>query len=174
MTLKKGGWLRFSIGSLLGVGVIYAGIATFTANYAFGYDPQVGRLSTPFTWFLIHKEPFTPKLHQYVAFQPDDRHLPWFHPSSKMVKQIAGLPGDVVSLEGSKVLVNGQVVAERNPRILTKVNDKRPGYPLAFSDAVTIPQGFYLLINESKDSFDSRYWGLAAETALVGYVTPLI
>lgn len=165
---------RFVYGSIVGVLTVWGAFALFTQHYVLGYDPQQFRQSTPYSWFLVDKSHFTPARELYVAFVPDARHLPWFTARTKMVKRILGIPGDVVQARDGLILLNGVVVAKRNPRILGRIEEKRPGYPLAFAAPVVIGKDQYLLINESEDSFDGRYWGLAHRSQLAGKVSPLL
>lgn len=92
---------------------------------------------------------------------PGLRHQPFF-------KQVAGLPGDVVTVRGQSVLVNGVVMgnvraADRHRRPLTSIA------------AQVIPPGHYFMRGSSDDSFDSRYAesGLVAEEQILNVVRPL-
>lgn len=65
-------------------------------------------------------------------------------------KRIAGVAGDVVSVNGRDVFVNGAFVG----RAKTRAFDRRPLEPIM---ATVIPHGQLYVQGTSVDSFDSRY-----------------
>ena len=95
------------------------------------------------------------------ASYPGLRAQPFF-------KQVRGLPGDVVTVEGRAVAVNGEVVGLAK----THAFDKRPLEPMA---ATVIPPGHYYVQGTGHDSFDSRYRssGLVRADQVIATVVPL-
>ena len=95
------------------------------------------------------------------ASYPGLRAQPFF-------KQVRGLPGDVVTVEGRAVAVNGEVVGLAK----THAFDKRPLEPMA---ATVIPPGHYYVQGTGPDSFDSRYRssGLVRADQVIATVVPL-
>ena len=84
-------------------------------------------------------------------------------------KRIVGVAGDVVSVEGRDVFVNGQHVG----RAKTHTFDRHPLDPIA---ATVIPPGQVYVQGSSADSFDSRYRssGLVNLADVVARVRPLL
>lgn len=114
--------------------------------------------SLPNWAFLVEAGRF-PTRGDYVIFNPgrDPLVIKYFgeHPSA-FAKIAYGIPGDVVSREGSDVLVNGHKVAHLKP--LT-----RRGDPLKAGPIGTIPKSCVFAGTDHKDGFDSRY-------AAIGFV----
>lgn len=83
-------------------------------------------------------------------------------------KVVRGLPGDVVTVSGRTVSVNGTVVGTAK----THAFDKRPLEPIA---PTVIPPGHYYVQGTGADSFDSRYRssGLVRADQVLGTVLPL-
>ena len=83
-------------------------------------------------------------------------------------KQIAGLPGDRVSVVGRQVFVNSKDVGFAKACTF----DRRPLAPII---ATVIPAGYYYVQGTHPDSFDSRYRasGLVRADQVIGKVTPL-
>lgn len=83
-------------------------------------------------------------------------------------KQVRGLPGDVVTVEGRAVAVNGELVGLAK----THTHDRRPLEPI---EATVIPPGHYFVQGTGPDSFDSRYRssGLVHADQVIATVVPL-
>ena len=95
------------------------------------------------------------------ANHPGLRGQPFF-------KIVRGLPGDLVTVEGQAVFVNGELVGV----VKTRTHDRRPLLPI---EPTVIPAGHYYVQGTSADSFDSRYLssGLVRADRMVGNVVPL-
>lgn len=83
-------------------------------------------------------------------------------------KIVRGLPGDVVTVAGRRVAINGEEVGAAKERAY----DQSPLAPIA---PTVIPPGHYYVQGISPDSFDSRYRdsGLVRAEQVVGVVVPL-
>ena len=83
-------------------------------------------------------------------------------------KRILGLPGDVVTVQGRAVAVNGEPVGLAK----THAFDRRPLEPMV---ATVIPPGHYYVQGTNVDSFDSRYRssGLVRADQVIATVVPL-
>ena len=83
-------------------------------------------------------------------------------------KIVRGVPGDVVTVTGRQVAVNGQPVGMAK----TQAYDHRPLAPIA---PTVIPPGHYYVQGTHPDSFDSRYQasGLVRAEQVIGVVVPL-
>lgn len=70
-----------------------------------------------------------------------------------LIKQIAAMPGDQVSADGIRDMeVNGKALEGSRADPLTRLP------PWKWEG--TIPEGRFLLLGKTRDSFDSRYFGL--------------
>lgn len=83
-------------------------------------------------------------------------------------KRVRGLPGDVITVAGRLVYVNGEAVGFAK----THAHDR---HPLAPIQPMVIPAGHYFVQGSSADSFDSRYResGLVRADQVLGVVVPL-
>lgn len=83
-------------------------------------------------------------------------------------KIVRGLPGDVVTVTGQHVAINGEDVGMAK----TQAFDHRPLTPII---PTVIPFGYYYVQGTSPDSFDSRYRdsGLVRAEQVIGVVVPL-
>lgn len=108
-----------------------------------------------------------------LAHPPDDAralaaergYLPSHVP---LVKRVAALPGDEICASGSTVLINGRQVAERLAR-------DGQGRPLpGWEGCRTLDdREVFLLMEGLSGSFDGRYFGPTAITAILGKLVPL-
>lgn len=83
-------------------------------------------------------------------------------------KRVTGLPGDVVTVSGRAVFVNGQPVGSAR----THTRERQPLTAIA---PQVIPAGHYYVQGSSPDSFDSRYResGLVRAEQVLGVVVPI-
>jgi conjugal transfer pilin signal peptidase TrbI len=147
------------------------------------------------TRVFIHHTPVLPVLFNWTASLPyrivlvDHRHAPLVrgdlivyafdgeaaerdYPGLKrqpFFKRIVGVAGDVVTVDGRDVFINGLPVG----RAKTHTFDRRPLEPIA---PTVIPPGHVYVQGTSADSFDSRYRssGLVSMTDVVARVRPLL
>ncbi len=85
-----------------------------------------------------------------------------------MLKRVLALPGQIVCRDGPTITVDGVEVGE------ARQHDGR-GRPLpAWRGCLTILPGEIFLMNwQSADSFDSRYFGPIASSAILGRAVPV-
>ncbi|MDO8775233.1 MAG: conjugative transfer signal peptidase TraF [Burkholderiaceae bacterium] len=126
--------------------------------------------SLPYRVALVRHTPHAIERGDYIVFAfagEAQASYPGLH-GQPFFKQVRGLPGDVVTVEGRAVAVNGEVVG------LAKAHafDKRPLEPIA---ATVIPPGHYYVQGTGPDSFDSRYRssGLVRADQVIATVVPL-
>lgn len=104
-------------------------------------------------------------------------------PSVNYIKRVVGLPGDEISYERHRLVINGvQVNLEEHPdatamdpRFVEQLGDRRHEILIANSaylvrDGVyRVPEGHYFVMGDNRDnSRDSRFIGAIPETHLVG------
>lgn len=86
------------------------------------------------------------------------RNLPGIFDGVKaniIMKRVAGIPGDKISVNGTNVTVNGEVVAVGLPLAEIFYHKK----PEDFWRDEVIPEGKILMIADHPLSNDGRYWG---------------
>jgi conjugal transfer pilin signal peptidase TrbI len=98
-----------------------------------------------------------------VVFAAGLRMQPFFPPDLLVVKRLVGMPGDHVVVGTDATTVNGHVVGEGLDIAATL---KRP--PEEFHADITVPEGTYFILGDTRDSYDSRYWGPLPAEALRG------
>ncbi|WP_246039127.1 signal peptidase I [Dictyobacter alpinus] len=85
------------------------------------------------------------------------------NPTQDYIKRIVGLPGDVVTIQDTKVTVNNQQLTE------TYVDPQRQGNPYAPINRMIIPQGAYFVLGDNRNgSSDSRDWGCVPQPNVIG------
>jgi len=141
----------------------------FVKKYAYGL-----RLPVSETKILATGEP---ERGDVVVFRlPDD-------PSINYIKRVVGLPGDELSYERHRLVINGEQVdlqqhpdaTVSEPRFLERLGEKEHEILIANSGYVVrdgiyrVPQGHYFVMGDNRDnSRDSRFIGAIPETHLVG------
>jgi conjugal transfer pilin signal peptidase TrbI len=142
-------------------GIVYVAAlfaaAWFHANCAIALNASP---SLPHRVFLIHKGA-PPQRDAYVAFR-------WhgggpYATGTTFVKVIAGMPGDVVTMQDRAFHVNGTPVG------IAKTLSQQ-GEPLDPGPVGILPAGRYYVRAPHPDSLDSRYrlTGWIAETQIIG------
>ncbi|MGE4404358.1 S26 family signal peptidase [Pseudomonas sp.] len=159
-TAPTGGSLSFrkklaAVGALAVGALALQSLSSWSSSHALMINESE---SLPNWAFFVEAGRF-PERGEYVIFNPgrDALVTKYFgdHPSA-FAKIALGVPGDVVSRNGSDVLVNGHKVARLKP--LTRRGDRLEVGPVG-----TIPKGCVFAGTDHKDGFDSRY-------AAIGFV----
>lgn len=162
--------VRISIQALLLVAAAFplAGwaIGELSRHYTIGLDLQK-RTCLPWTAYLLHHEP--PALirrGELAGFYPKGKMGPSFE-GLLVIKQIAGIPGDVLLVQDDVFYVNGRRIG---PLDLSTKLGKPSGY---FDRRVLVPDGHYLFIGTLPRSYDGRYWGFVPRQDIVASASPL-
>jgi signal peptidase I len=86
-------------------------------------------------------------------------------PNTDFVKRIIGIPGDVVTIRGTTVIVDGAALNE------TYVNPLEQGAGGNPVQNLVVPPGNYFVMGDHRsNSFDSRYWGFLPRSNIIGRV----
>ena len=126
--------------------------------------------SLPYRAALLQYGPHTLQRGDFIVFAfagEAQSHYPGLR-GQPFFKIVRGVPGDVVTVTGRQVAVNGQSVGVAK----TQAYDRRPLSPIA---PTVIPPGHYYVQGTHPDSFDSRYResGLVRAEQVIGVVVPL-
>ncbi|MDN4571872.1 signal peptidase I [Pandoraea cepalis] len=134
---------------------------------SFGFDPQEERcLPDLHLALLVHHTPSTVKNGDLLFWTPRGS-LAGFK-EKFILKQVAGVPGDRVTIRGEDVQINGKTVVHGFPLAHTYRRDARE-----FERDEIIPHDKYFLIGVHPMSNDSRYWGYLDSKEVVGFAYKL-
>lgn len=85
------------------------------------------------------------------------------NPTQDYVKRVVGLPGDVISVSGTTVTVDGVVLKE------FYVDPRRQGNPYpSFTNRIIPPDDYFVLGDNRGGSSDSRDWGFVPKANVIG------
>ena len=85
----------------------------------------------------------------------------------RFIKRIAAVQGDLVCAQGRRILVNGAVVATR------RVEDSTGHRLSAWTGCKRLGPRDLLLLGDTPDSFDGRYWGIVTDDRIEGVWRPV-
>ena len=94
------------------------------------------------------------------------------------IKRVVGLPGEKISIQPPYILINGKKLTE--PLIFKKISEEMGGYLLAGrlndteSEVVLGPDEYFLMGDNSKNSFDSRFFGPVLKDKFIGRAVRII
>lgn len=84
----------------------------------------------------------------------------------KLIKRVIGLPGETIEFKDNKLYVNGKIIEES-----LSSNSLASDFKLEDLGYTTIPEGEYFLVGDNrKDSYDSRYFGTIKKEEIIGTV----
>ena len=140
------------------IGASLIALFVFTSHYKIGFNASS---SLPYHVFIIDKNNKAVEKNAYVAFR-------WhgggpYEQGINFVKQVKGVPGDVVSIQGRQFFINDVYVSTAKERATT-------GQLLNIGPTGIIPEGRFFVFAPNVDSLDSRYQitGWIAASAVVG------
>jgi signal peptidase I len=84
-------------------------------------------------------------------------------PSQDYIKRIIGLPGDVITIQDTTVIVNGKPLKE----FYVKPENQGDPYP-PFTNRVVPPDAYLVLGDNRNGSSDSRDWGCVPSKNIIG------
>jgi signal peptidase I len=84
-------------------------------------------------------------------------------PTEDFIKRVIGLPGDIITVHGKQVIVDGKTLSE------AYVDPGHQGNPFASVTNIRVPQGSYFVMGDNRSvSFDSRAWGCLPKENIIG------
>lgn len=90
----------------------------------------------------------------------------YFGKNTKLIKKIAGQPGDEFCHDGIDTIWSGQIkIAQQNIQ-------KYPSYNYESSHCFVLDQDELYVLGEHEDSFDSRYFGPIKRSQIISSVEP--
>jgi conjugative transfer signal peptidase TraF len=95
-----------------------------------------------------------------------------FSPTPHLLKRLAGVAGDRVTIDSTGVEVNGIRLANSAPCNCDGAG--RPLQPFALKDHILDPDEVLLMSDYSPASFDARYFGPLSKTSIQSVITPLL
>lgn len=115
--------------------------------------------------FMAHK----PRRGDLVVFMTDG--IASIPNDQFWVKRIAGEPGDQVRITDGKLFINQvQTSLSNNLGEITYLLPPAAGIQAAYTD-VTVPTGYYFVLGDnSTNSFDSRFWGFVPKRNIMGRI----
>lgn len=105
----------------------------------------------------------------YLLHAPDRGDIIVFiappDPSEDFVKRIIGIPGDVITINGTTIIVDGVTLQERyiDPALQGNPYDYK-----AIHDMVVPPADYFVLGDNRNGSDDSRDWGFVPRQNIIG------
>jgi conjugative transfer signal peptidase TraF len=153
-----------------------AGIGIALVLFGSFFDPEDRLIwnrtgSAPLGLYWLSSEPITKG--QWVAVSAKSASANWAQshgyvgPNWPLLKQIAGVPGDVICRNGQAILLNGE--GKASAHLFDSTGRKLPDWEGCFR--LSDEQVF--LLNAHPESLDGRYFGLTNINDLDGVAIPL-
>lgn len=135
-------------------------------RYRIFYDSQTVKCLPQYTWYLV--DTGNRRMERNALYSFRAKSLGIYPDGTNLIKVLKGLPGDAVKIFQQQVFINGMPAATGFPlAIESGIN------PEIFEKSYVIAPHRYFMLGEHFRSFDSRYWGTADETQIVGRAYPL-
>lgn len=164
-TLPNPRWrqLRWLAKVALSLALILGGSAYALERYRIGIDDQKRQCLPPYTVWLIDMHRREVARNDIVAFLATGDMQPWFGNGQIVIKRAAGIPGDVIAVTATTTTVNGHPVGAGLALAKTL---QRPSTTL--ERTLTVPSEHVWMMGDTRDSFDSRYWGPLNQDRVIG------
>jgi conjugal transfer pilin signal peptidase TrbI len=158
-------WDRFALKALLVLTAILMLIGYTCARYRIGIDDQLSQCLPPYRWYLIDTFDRDTKRDQFIAFAATEAMAPYFRHDQTIIKRVAGVPGDQVAVTAEGTVINGVLQPHSDPALAKALGLSVADFVVG---SLTIPEGFLWVMGATRDSFDSRYWGVLPESQIIG------
>lgn len=154
-------WIALAVGVASTV-AIYVGHGHSFVSVS--YDPHaINCLPEVHLALLVHHRPTKVRRGDYLFWKSASTGALSYVTENFVMKKVAGVPGDHLSIREDRIFINGRLVVEGlEDAILYRRS------PAAFQRAEVIPPGNYFVIGTARLSNDSRYWGYLAHDTIVG------
>ena len=140
-------------------------VVALLGRFQFALDPQIRSCIPNAHFMVVDRAVRTLARGQLMALTTDTAREPLIEPHALAAKFIVGLPGDHVRVTTVATFVNNVVVG------LGLADAKKAHLdPLKLVRTLVVPPGFYWVMGEAPNSYDSRYWGPVPGSDFVGDV----
>jgi conjugative transfer signal peptidase TraF len=164
-----------AIGCVMGLLILWVGLAAGlringTASFPVGFYLAIGK--SPEKGDLVFVDP--PALPLFALAKARGYLGAGFSPAgcSALIKRLAGVAGDRVTIDAAGVEVNGIRLANSVPCSCDGAG--RPLQPYMLKDHILGQDEVLLMSEHSPISFDARYFGPLRETTIKSVITPLL
>lgn len=140
-------------------------VSLFNFPYVLGVDGQKVRC-LPWSVFIVKKQP-PESIATGDLLQFRGEGIGRGFDGLLFVKMVGATPGDRVEVIKDELYVNG---VHKGRLWLIKTLDQQPG---AFDRTFTVPDGEYLMLGTTRESYDGRYWGTVKKEKIIGSAYPL-
>jgi conjugal transfer pilin signal peptidase TrbI len=163
----------FIVKAALVTAALLAGAAYFRAHYRVGIAPQASICLPGWRVFLVNLDDRTPVRGQVYAFVARGITVrldgqTFFADGTLIAKEVAGVPGDEVSVTEKRTMVNGVPKGQGLALARTLARSAE-----SFTRHERVPDGHYLFMGLTRDSYDGRYWGYVRADQVMGRATRL-
>lgn len=151
------------IKSLISFLLIFGTVNSFqSSGWYFAYEQQPYLRCLPYEISLIKKHTFLPNELErggLVAVKTD-KYQQYYKKDIKLLKSVAGVPGDVIDMTGNKLTINNKVFGT-----LMRDENFKP-----FTETIfTLKDDEFFVIGTSKTALDSRIIGPISSADIIGY-----
>ena len=150
-------WGRFALRALMVLTLLMVTGGYLCDRFRIGIDDQQARCLGSTRWYLIDTHDQRPTRGQLVAFAATDAMAPYFTPGQTVIKRVAGVPGDRVSIDAERTTINGSALPNSDPALAGTLKQPSAVY---FRQRLVVPDDQFWVMGDTRDSFDARYWGL--------------
>jgi conjugal transfer pilin signal peptidase TrbI len=152
--IARRAWGPWLVRAALALGVLAALGLYLGSRFRIGIDAQVHQCLPPYRIWLIDRHDRRPARGATFAFVAGVSMQPYFAPGQIVIKRVAGIPGDRVTVTPARTTVNG---VEVGVGLALAAQLARP--VSAFVRETTVDAASVWMMGGTPDSFDSRYWG---------------
>jgi conjugal transfer pilin signal peptidase TrbI len=125
-------------------------------RFRIGIDDQEALCLPPYRWYLIDTGDRQPQPGQLVAFAATEAMTPHFSLGQTVIKRVVGVAGDRIAVDATGTAINGVMRPNSDPALTATLQQPISAFVRA---EFALPSGHVWVMGETRDSFDSRYWG---------------